>query len=340
MSEHVVEITTLSLISHVENLGLRRLDLTGFSNCTLRFSDCKFARPIAMMYLAEEFRRLRRRFPRVAYRILTRDNQFRGYADHIGFFRFLGFPRGNRPGQVAGGMRYVPIELINLNRIRDDASNGVIGPLVKSRAIKMAKVLSQSESGVLFDLFEYTLREVLRNSAEHSRGSVGVVMGQYWPREDLAQIVIADNGVGIAENLYESEMVECNTNLQALKFSILPGVTGVSLDARQLQDDHWGNSGFGLYLTSRVCSEEGFFTIISGPDAIQLAHGSIEEHKWSYGGTLVAMQFKVSSAARMISKLDDLIFEGGKENKELLRDYPISPSRASKMLASHFERAE
>lgn len=338
VSEVTIEIADLSLVSHVENLGLYKIDFTNVQKCNLRFSRCRFAKPLAMLYFADQIRTLIIKNPQTQFIMLSQDNAFRGYASHIGLFQYIGFPRGNAPGQASGGGRYIPIEVIDLDAIRREAMGGAIGPIAKERAIRIARVLSQKDRGSMFDLFEYTFREIIRNSAEHSEGSKVVIMGQYWPNLDEAQIVIADNGKGIADKLYCSDMIECDTNLQALKFSLLPGVTSVRLDERIKQDERWGNSGFGLYLTSRVCSENGSFTIISGSDGVQLARGALSEKEWCYRGTLVAMDFKASLAEAMIKRLDQLVSEGEAANKTLLGNYPVSASAASKMLASHFEK--
>ncbi|TNF12141.1 MAG: hypothetical protein EP320_12835 [Rhodobacteraceae bacterium] len=330
--------TRLNTVSAVENIGLDKLDLAKADELDISFSDCRYAEPLPLIYLQQKFRHLVKKFPHLKIRMLSRDTPFRGYAEHIGFFNFLGFPRGKAPGSARGNSNYTPITIYKIRDLQREAGTSPIGRLVLDKASDLARILCQKDKGDLFDLFEYSFREIMRNAAEHSRGSRLVVLGQYWPTTQKAEIVIADDGIGIATNLYDIEYVECETNLEALKCAMLPGISGVSLEERIGQDEKWGNSGFGLYTTSRICSEAGAFRIISGNDGLTLSKGRQFEHPWSYRGTCVQMVFNVSNASRMIERINEIITEGEEEKSEILSRFPIKASAASKMLASHFQK--
>lgn len=339
MSEIVVSLPSkLTLISHVEELGIDKLALDGVAVCRLRVSDCQFATPTPLMLFAVRFKRLMASYPRVKYVLSSRDSNFRGYASHIGFFKFLGFPIGNAPGEAIGSTRYVPIETIDIKAFSDGLVGRPIGSLVLPISQRLAGVLSQSSAGSLFELFEYTFREIIRNALEHSRGTSLLYCGQFWPMKNLAEIVVLDDGVGVAETLYTNEYIKCTSNREALKFAILPGVSRVSRAERAVQDEHWGNSGFGLYLTSRICSEGGLFRVLSGSSALTLANGVRTEHDWRYTGTCIQLRFSTRNAGARVERIEDIIGEGKEEWKEIVGDYPISASAASRMLSSHFGR--
>ena len=293
-----------------------------------------------LIFLAERLRALIGRSPRTEFSIYTRDTNFTGYADHIGCFKFIGFERGRAPGEAAGGKSYSPITVFEIGAIIEEAAGSPVGPVVSRKAAHLAEVLSQKNSGALFDLFEYTIREVMRNSVEHSRGARLVCLAQHWPAKGEAEIVISDDGVGVAETLYDNEYIECQSNRDGLKFALLPGISGVSREERAKQDNRWGNSGFGLYTTSRVCSEAGLFRILSGGNSLTLARSVQTEHPWSFNGTCVQMRFDVSTASKSIERIADIVAEGEAEQIQLLRTFPISASVASKMLASHFSKDE
>lgn len=108
----------------------------------------------------------------------------------------------------------------------------------------------------------------MRNAVEYGAGENLVVFGQRWDANGVAEIVICDDGIGIAETLYDNECIDCNNGREAPKFVILPGISGVSRDERSSQDEKWGKSGFGTYVTSRFCAEYGSFRMISGDDAL------------------------------------------------------------------------
>lgn len=291
-----------------------------------------------MMLLAVQFRQLMRRYPEVEYRLLSRANDFRGYADHMGYFRFLGFDRGTDVGGARGSSTYTPIEVFSIRQLQIEAGEEPYGKYVSSKARKLAKILSQQETGPLFDLFEYTFREIMRNAVEHSRGEELIVFGQFWPANEEAEIVVMDNGIGIARNLYDNESIECANNREALKFALMPGITGVPRQVRAKQDEHWGNSGFGLYVTSRFCSETGLFRVFSGSSALTLAKGIQTEHNWSFSGTCVQMRLSTARAQKRAERISEIVNEGQGERTNLFNDTPIKASVASKMLASHFEK--
>ncbi|MEO0633846.1 MAG: ATP-binding protein [Pseudomonadota bacterium] len=338
MTEKTIEVPDrLTLVSHVERLGLDRLDLSGFTQCNLRFSNCSFGEPLPMLLLAKRFSELVRRHPDVAFQLRSRESQFRGYAEHIGYFRLLGFGRGNRPGEAIGSSTYIPIERLSISEMIERAGNQPIGRAVSGLARRLSTLLSQHTEGPLFDLFEYSFREIIRNSLEHSCGEELILFGQYWPARDRVEIVVMDDGVGIAENLYENEHIECKTNADALKFAILPGITGVPRAERVEQDERWGNSGFGLYVTSRLCSEGGLFRLLSGSGSLTLANGVRTEHPWPFGGTCVQLRFSTRDAASRIQRIEEIVTEGKQEWQAIVGEIPVAASAASRMLASHFD---
>lgn len=178
----------------------------------------------------------------------------------------------------------------------------------------------------------------MRNAVEHGAGKNLVVFGQRWDANGVAEIVIYDDGIGIAETLYDNEYIDCNNGREALKFAILPGISGVSRNERFSQDEKWGNSGFGLYVTSRFCAEYGSFRMISGNDALTFSRGIQSEHKWTVPGTFVQMRFSVQASSNQINRINQIIEDGKSEFLSILGDHPIQPSAASKLLASHFDK--
>ncbi|AXI47436.1 hypothetical protein C1J03_16325 [Sulfitobacter sp. SK012] len=288
------------------------------------------------MFLAAKIRILMKQHQKTKFILWTKNSQFTGWADHIGLFRFLGFKRGNETGAARGSTNYTPITVYDIAELRDAAGDIPVGKHVAKTIQGLAENLSQQDKGPVFDLVEYSLREIVRNAAEHSRGTKIALLGQCWPAKKMAEIIVMDNGVGIAENLYENELLECETNREALKFAILPGVTGVSLDDRLQQDDHWKNSGFGMFVTSRFCAENGLFRVVSGADGLSLGGEVQTEHPWSFKGTFVQMRLSFGDAQRRLDRIDELTDSGKIAFGELLKDHPIRASTASKLLASQF----
>ena len=76
----------LVLISSIEDLKLEKLDLSDVDECIIRMAGCRYGEPLCLMLLATKIRRLWERFPETKFGLSTSQSDFRGYADHIGFF--------------------------------------------------------------------------------------------------------------------------------------------------------------------------------------------------------------------------------------------------------------
>ena len=337
-TRNVIVPRELRLAEHVYSMRLDRLDLTYADSCNFDFTGCQFGEPLPILLLAEKIKALVKKYPNCKYRLIPAKSQFCSFADHIGFFRYVGWPRGREPGEAWGSENYIPIEKFDLAEYRKRAGTGPVAKLINEEASRLTSVLSRQEDGATFDILQYAIREILRNAAEHSSGTRVSIMAQYWPTKDIAEIVVIDDGVGIPTNLYENEYVECANAREALKFSLMPGVSGVALEERIAQDPYWGNSGFGLYVTSRICSENGQFRIISEQQGLTLARGNQIEHGWSHEGTCVQMRLETKRSGEISARIPQIIEDGEEQRKELMSNYPIQASAASKMLESQYRK--
>ena len=329
----------LRLAEHVFALKLDHIDLSFVDVCTFDFRNCEFGEPLPILLLADKIKRLAGNFGGTCkFRLLPGKTAFSSFADHVGLFRYMGWARGREPGEAYGSTGYLPIETFDILDFKRKAGKGPIGELINDEATRMAVVLSQTDEGSTFDVLQYAIREIMRNAAEHSDGTRATIMAQYWPTRYEAEIVVIDNGVGIPNNLYENEYVDCNNARQALKFALLPGISGVSLEKRINQDEFWGNSGFGLFVTSRICAENGLFRLISDRQGLSLVGDRQIEHDWVHHGTCVQMRLRTRKSTAIQADIPRLIEEGENQRAALMRHYPIQASAASKMLASQYRR--
>ncbi|WP_132446959.1 hypothetical protein [Sulfitobacter indolifex] len=307
----------------VAGLKIRELDLTGINKCIINFADTKFAEPLPMIALASDLRDLRTKFPEVEYVCRSRETPFRGYADHIGYFRFLGFSRGNHVGDASGSGNYVPIHLFDLNKLKASSGDEPYGKIAAEESLKLAEILTRSNKGGLFVAVEYAIREVFRNAVEHGMGTKAALLGQYWPKRKIAEIVICDNGVGIAATM--KDHYETDSSLDALTLSLNPGVSGTSDLEREYQNPYYRNSGFGLYTTSNFCAEHGVFRVISGDAGITRQSNNLNRHNWSFDGTCVQMKIRTDGLSDSAAKIQQIIELGEAKTGAVL-----SASTASK----------
>ncbi|MBY6048602.1 hypothetical protein [Vannielia litorea] len=310
-----------------------------FEKIELDFRWCKFAEPFPLLYLSARLNKLRHSGVDIKTILPERGgNQFLGYASHVGFFDLIGQEIGRRVGEAYGSSSYFPIMQWSIDDVRRQAGDRPVAEKIDELAASMAKVLMQADTGDVFDVVKFSIREIVRNSFEHSRGKNCTFLGQYWPTRGEAEIVSLDDGIGIAETLWDNEYINASNNLAAIKLSLFPGVTGVSRSERSSQDYYWGNSGFGLYLLSNLFGDFGEFRIISNNDCLTLSNGKQYHRKVPFDGTGVALRFPVDQLGAAAARFPYLIEKGEKLRSELLRDFPIQASTASKMLRNDFSR--
>ena len=340
-----MKIETVRIPSQIKSIrvidaNLKPLD-TELDKLDFDFRWCAFAEPLPLLYLASRIRQFKSNNPGVETSVIlpkNPDKPFLGYARHIGFFDLIGVPEGRKVGEAWTSDTFFPITSWDIEATRKDAGTRPVAEKVDDFSADMAKVLMHTEKGDVFDMVQYGIREIVRNSMEHSKGSECIFLGQYWPQTGEAEIVALDNGVGISETLWDNEYVDFSNNLAGLKLSLFPGISGVSRDERVNQDSYWGNSGFGLYILSKLFGEFGEFNLLSNNDWIRLSKGRQFNYSCNFSGTAVSVRFPTNALEKAKRELPGIIKNGEKLRSELMKDYPVQASTASKMLRSQFKK--
>jgi hypothetical protein len=176
---------------------LSSIQLSADEECAIHFSSCEFGEPLPMLILGREIRNLIRNNRGSKITAYSKPTSFRGYADHVGFFRYCGFQRGNEPGQALGSPNYIPITFLDIDDLKQASGDRPYAEIMVEKAAELTKVLMQEDNGPVFDVISYSIREMLRNAAEHSQSSVVVIFGQFWPQKHRAEIALFDAGIGI-----------------------------------------------------------------------------------------------------------------------------------------------
>lgn len=330
----------LTSIKSVESSGLAKLEETSVETVTLDTTSCEFAEPIPLVYLAFKINEIRRRLPDTRWKIDYKYNNFYGYADHVGFFDYVGVGHAfnKQVGDAVANKNYMPIEAWSIPDLKREAAGRPIGEVINDRASVLASILLQKDEGEVFDVLQYSIREIARNAVEHSDGVNMAFLAQCWPLRGEAEIAIIDDGVGIAANIYDNEFVDVSNNLAAIKTALLPGITGVPRAERISQDERWHNSGYGLYVVSRLAGKYGKFSILSTTDYLELNHRKQYTKPYMLKGTLVGVRLNLHSMAGAKEFMSKTITQGEKMQSEIWKDFPISASAASKMLLSDFQK--
>ena len=118
-------------------------------------------------------------------------------------------------------------------------------------------------------LLTYLIRELMRNTPEHSKSDVvSVTLNVLDHNEQTVEFTSEDHGIGILKSL-QGNMVhrKClETDNDALPYAIKAGISKAFLPSGQnASSDPWANSGFGLYMVSEICRKlDGSFRLESG----------------------------------------------------------------------------
>ncbi|MEE2634079.1 MAG: hypothetical protein VX940_07225 [Pseudomonadota bacterium] len=262
------------------------------------------------------------------------------YPANVGFFDCcqLTVPRY----EAAGGENYLPLRSINLADWRKKANlnDTPFGELANQKVGRMAYLISRQTRGDLFELIKYCLREIIRNALEHGGGEKMWMSGQYWPGIDEVELCIFDRGIGIRASLADNaKFAAVDNDRDAIRLAILPSISGKriyeSADEIQAENDtgKWGNSGFGLYVTSQLARGSGYFIVGSGNGYQQLSGNESKKGKFGLSGTYIAMRFDVAGLTRTAARVDEIVAKGESfASRHFASGADVLASAASKVL--------
>lgn len=292
--------------------------------------------PFSMLLLAAQLRRFRTARPEAKCRAINHDRHT--YPAHMGLFKSFGLDHGNAPGEASGSSSYFPITHLDTAEIRSEAATRGVNPgvIVDAQANKLAKTLTQSQSGDLVDTLTFSIREIIRNVVEHSEAPFAAICAQYWPSRHKVEVAIVDDGRGIREALSDNDRHEYENDRDAVHIAMMPGISG-NIAAGRSRDDEWQNSGYGLYMTNRICRQGGTFSLFSGSAGLQIAQNAKLDIPTDLHGTAVQMVFDTRMASAIQGKLRQFSHEGEQLTKGLSGSVKLTASTASQMLTRDFK---
>lgn len=176
------------------------------------------------------------------------------YLDRMGLFKILRIqsPFTIKSHESAG--RFVPIAQI---RTPDEQSKFI------SDIIPLLHLAPEKA-----DAIQYTLGELVRNVLEHSYSKNGaVVAAQYYQESKVIRLGICDTGVGIRRSMLENWPLHTRTDLDAIKWALVPGVSGTTKREGGTEQ----NAGAGLFFVKAISLlTRDYFAIYSGTGVYKL----------------------------------------------------------------------
>jgi anti-sigma regulatory factor (Ser/Thr protein kinase) len=248
------------------------IDQVASGDTSPRFDGPTFLRPFHFAVLAGHVHRRGARELHVPTRLEV-------YASRMHLWQAidLACPRSVRERDPAG--RFHPLTPI---RVEDDAD-------AVAEAIRAIFSASGTTDPATLRAIEIVISEIAGNCFHHASnrpGIRGLVCAQTWPNGNLAQLVMADVGVGIRTSLARNpenhpRLATSNAPQLATEY----GVTGNPV----------GHSGYGLTLARQLMERHGGnLVVVSGKEAFcAAAHGAnVRDLPRGWQGTIVVIEWK------------------------------------------------
>lgn len=288
------------------------------------FTNVRVCDPLPMLLVGAGIRRFTEKHPNTYF--AARNFNHMSYAGTMGFFKYMA-PKiniGKRPGEAKGSNSYIPITEINVSKLSSEMyDQGIylpLGNIIERKAATLSQVVDRGNPE-LHKLLTYLLREIIRNIPEHAHTNTLWVCGQYWPTYELAEIAIIDEGIGIYKSLTNNATHRqyINNNAQALQWALKAGISTTFRPSYSPKDDDtWTNSGFGLYMVSKICKElNGSFCIASHNDYIIMGKNDEVYGKTFFNGTAISLRISTKGILNAQNILNKLSEEGEAEAKTI-----------------------
>ena len=203
---------------------------------------------------------------------------------------------------------------------------------------ELALTLTQNDSSPINDTLRFCIREIIRNTFEHSKSDAVWVCGQYWPTKNSTEIAIMDEGQGILNSLRLNRHYDVSSDIDANKLALQPGVSRM-FGIRQDPDDPWQNSGYGLFMSSSLCTIGGHFIISSGADTTFVDSQHQQHYQSSTQGTIICLSLKTDNVDNLSNVLKKLRRKGEEISRSYGKNRILTASKVSSIasIVSHIE---
>lgn len=257
------------------------------------------------------------------------------YGETMGIFQQIGV--SDAPSYISGPTYIAPTK-IELNTLREEIKiKGITIEQyyeeVSERIVNKAlELLGLDISQEVDELFNYVVREMIRNIFDHSNTTHYYYALQSYRYTACVEIVIADAGVGLKSTIpFDIEEVwhGHNTDEEAIIKALTPGLSALSNHSYAPED--YKNSGYGLALVKKIIqNSEGLFSIASGKKSLTATSGEEIFEDCDIKGTVIRLRINLNNLKGI--NFEEVLEEAEKEAKE--KGYDQKASTASKTLKS------
>lgn len=291
-----------------------------------------------LTFLAHQFRAIQKK---KGIKIDAINHEHMTWARGMNFFTVSGADWGAEIQSNKGdGFNYIPITIVECAPNGRLMTHAEMNEAIDNQTVHLAHVLSHLGSGPVYDAIQYALREIIRNIFEHSGAKNFLISGQFYPKNRNVQIVISDTGQGVPNSLRFNSNFKKLNDKDCINLALMPGVSGNEKAMSAVRADIWQNSGYGLYMISRLARNEGIMTIISGDSLVHIHRNGNNKENFAisnFAGTLIRIGLDITNED-LAKKLQRWAQEGRDLARDIRGAKQISASAASLLLRRDFER--
>lgn len=298
------------------------------------FSRFTFVKPFEVVFILDQISLYMERFP--ATKLLFSGLENNEKAKNIGISAILQKEKYETPIEKEF---ILPVRRLSLAEFRGEG----VSPTANHEAIEhqsgiLAKHLTMSETGAVYDATQFALREIIRNIFEHSGSKTLTYAATYSPRSNIAEICVSDQGSGIHSTLTFNKKFEHLTPKEALEWACLPGVSGnPQVYEQESSPSPWRNSGYGLYMMNRLCRNKGDFLILSNQEVLYMQTKKNNFKVIQNKGTTIRLHLNLENITSLKDDLSRYAREGKEHALEIRGAARIEASKASTMLRRDFD---
>lgn len=343
---------TSALDFKTENLAneLRKLDKINGNEVKIDVTKMGRIRALPLMIYLSKVISMNKKGKRFIVGTPLHDTNPIGYARNIGFFNALMNSKDDTLNFKMSKIKenFIPIMRVTYKTLYDSCKNGLDYHLgLEECSRKMAEIITNNGNlGIqeyvksdLNSMLSYCIREMIRNTFEHNTDGTSLwVMAQKHKEERTIELVFLDDGQGIKQNLSVNKQLaaKIRNDFVALKYALKSGISG---NARKSNNkDKWGNSGYGLYMTSELVRSLGAFCIYSkGAGGYILGGNKLQQSKiqTNIDGTLIGLVIKIDKlnekSSGFYNSYFDYVLRKGEERAQNDEFAIKSASMASKL---------
>lgn len=316
-------------------------NINNSSPIIIDFSTMGRVDPFALLYTSNAIKNLCSANPDI--QLNFKNYHSRTYPSNMGFFKSFGLNFGKNIGELSGGKNFLPICKINLEDISEISKNEWRDEqdILEEKAEQLAKILSRNTNDEILKTLIYSITEIMRNVFEHSESREIYYCAQHWPSYKKVDIAILDNGIGLKKSLLKNPHLDINNYSEAIQLSMMPGISSTNYKGSKRVDksDKWRNTGFGLYMASRLGRNGGQIAICSGNHCVYQDHSIEKKHfplNHYFQGTAVKLLIDTTKIIDLASLLRKFKLEGFEIAKHHAIHGDIDGNSASQYITTDF----